>query len=131
MVPLSGSHTLSCPVRGSLSSWGLLPWCRPVPPGGWMVQARRSLLPSPVSLFCSVLSDCVAQVSYVDSRALPEFFLGSLIIIIDLFAGTDAGVSHLAILLTLLCRSQTHISFLFFKFPCIFQLRLTFNVSGV
>lgn len=75
VVSLSGSHTLSCPVRGSLSSRDLLPWCRPAAPGGWMVQARGSLLPSPVSLFCSVLSDCVAQVSYVDSRALPEFFL--------------------------------------------------------
>lgn len=92
-------------------------------------QTKPSSFPSELILQCFVQLCCSSFLCGLQGSPRILSVRGSLII--DLFAGTDAGVSHLAILLTLLCRSQMHISFLFFKFPFIFQLRLTFNVSGV
>lgn len=94
-------------------------------------QTKPSSFPSELILQCFVRLCCSSFLCGLQGSPRILSVRGSLIIIIDLFAGTDAGVSHLAILLTLLCRSQMHISFLFFKFPFIFQLRLTFNVSGI
>lgn len=107
--PGRSQASLPCPVRGSLSSWGLLSrWGPRLLGDGRCRPGEAFFLPSALSLQCFVLLRFLMW----DPGLSQSCFCSWISVYLLIFsAGTDAGVSHLAILLMLLCRSQMHISF--------------------
>lgn len=77
------------PVKGTLFSWGVRPWCRAVL--GWVMKwcrANEAVLSFFVCLFSGVLFHSLAEVSLVDSWALQELFLlMAICLIVDLCWG--------------------------------------------